>query len=165
MPGTRIANKWLALALFALVSVGVSAWGYQAYATANAAGARMESAILALITKREAVASYYIDRAKEKVNIAPAIQSDWEKVAREVIKGRFGDTGTQTALLFLKEQGYPVPPDAFHDLQQVLEAGRQEFAQTEAELGLQKQAYRTALSQPGQGRWLRWAGYPKNYVE
>ena len=62
---------------------------------------------------------------------------------------------------FLKEQNPTLDPSMYKQIQQVIEAGRNDFQAGQTRQIDLRRAYETALGSFWQGMWMRFAGYPK----
>ena len=62
---------------------------------------------------------------------------------------------------FIQEQNPNIDPSLYKQLQQVIEAERTRFTQSQTEMLDIRRSYKTMLDKPYSGFWLRLAGFPK----
>ncbi|MHA1288158.1 MAG: hypothetical protein ACTSPB_12210, partial [Candidatus Thorarchaeota archaeon] len=87
-------------------------------------------------------------------------RNDIKDIYRDVLKGRYGENGSQAMFQFLKEQNPQIDAGLYKAIQQAMEAGRNEFRVAQTRLVDQKRVYVTNLGYVWKGFWLETAGYP-----
>lgn len=146
----------LTLALVGVVSY-ISNYNY---------GNRAEEGLVAEYTNMENILATYSLKVKEVAQVPGMKTEDLERVTREAMSGRYGEDGSKAVFQWINEN-YPgqVTDELYVQIQQVMEAGRNEFKNAQTKFIDSKRAYRTNLGYFWKGLWLRIAGYPKIDLE
>ena len=87
-------------------------------------------------------------------------KNDFKEVYEATMAGRYGDSGSEAMFQFLKEQSPQLDSALYIKIQQIMEAGRNEFRVAQTRLVDQKRVYVTNLGYVWKGFWLETAGYP-----
>lgn len=128
-----------------------------AYNTAN----QLEAKLKAEFSNNENTMAGYSQKVQEAAQVTTMMRDDIVKVTREAISGRYGPDGAKAVFQMITEQNPQVSPEVYVKLQQIVEAGRDEFKNGQTRMIDTKRAYETALGSFWQGMWMRIAGYPK----
>jgi hypothetical protein len=88
-------------------------------------------------------------------------KNDFKEVTTAAIQGRYGENGSKAVFQWLQEQNPNLDARIYIKLQQLIEAGRDDFKIAQTKLIDVKRQYETALGYFWQGLWLKIAGYPK----
>lgn len=140
------------LGIFALVN----------YITYRNSGVRMENDIKARWENNENILGQYSLKVKEAIKV-PGLQAEALKdVMKSALEARYGADGSQAVFQFIKE-AYPGQVDntLYQKVQQIIEAGRNEFQNNQTALVDAKRVYENQLGYFWSGLWLDLAGYPK----
>jgi hypothetical protein len=89
------------------------------------------------------------------------MRDDLQKVVVGAIQARYGADGSKATMQWLQEQNPSLDPQIYRKLQQIIEAGRDEFKTSQTRLIDVKRNYETNLDFFWSGMWMRLAGYPK----
>lgn len=151
--------------IVAVVAVGlvVAAFAVLAmsYISAYNAGNRFENQLKAAYENNQNILSQYAQKVMEASQVPDMMRDDLVAVSRAAIEGRYGEGGSRAVFQAIAEQNPQVSEALYIKLQQIVEAGRDEFKTAQTRLIDIKRAYETALGSFWQGMWLRIAGYPQ----
>ena len=138
--------------------VGVAAISYiSAYNYGNQMDVQLK-------TKKEDnknVLAQYGQKVLEITQVPDMYKKDTVEVAQAAIQGRYGPDGSRAMFQMLKEQNPTLDASMYKKIQQVIEAGRNDFQNSQTQMLDIRRTYETALGSFWQGMWLRIAGYPK----
>ena len=151
MKGLIIGGVMLAIALL----FGISFMG------ANNSAVEQQNGIVAKASDVDNVLSNYGQKVQEAAQI-PAMQTGALKdVMRTALAARYGDTGSKAVFQMIQEN-YPgqVDPQLYRQIQQIIEAGRDDFTNAQRGLIDQKRIYLTNLDTVPGGLMMRTMGYP-----
>lgn len=148
-------------AAFAMMAVMVVIWVITAYISANNYAASTESAIEARWKDNQNVFSNYGQKVMEAAQVPAMYKDDLTQVMKTAITSRYGDGGSKATFQWLKEANIPFDAKLYTNLQQIIEAGRNDFqnAQT-SRLDVCRQ-YVGEQGKIPRGWFIRLAGYPK----
>lgn len=124
-------------------------------------GNKAEKQILAEWENNENILAGYSLKITEMAQVNTMYKDDVKEVFTSVMTGRYGENGSQAMWQWLKEQNPQIDPSLYTRLQQVMEAGRNEFKVSQTRFVDIKRTYETNLGYLWKGFWLRTAGYPK----
>ena len=141
------------VAAVALVIVG-------SYVTNANYGNRAEQTLRATWEDNENVLAQYSLKIGEIAQVPAMYRDDIKEIYADVLKGRYGENGSQAMFQFLKEQNPQIDASLYTNIQQAMEAGRNEFRVAQTRLVDQKRVYVTNLGYVWKGFWLETAGYP-----
>lgn len=146
-----------------LVAVlGVLAMSYiSAYNTGN----QLENKLKAEYANNENILAQYSQKVMEASQVPEMMRDDIVKITREAIQGRYGEGGSKAVFQAITEQNPQASEALYIKLQQIVEAGRDEFKNAQTRMIDTKRAYETALGSFWQGMWMRIAGYPKEDLD
>lgn len=131
------------------------------YVSAANTGNRLEQGIKATWENNEGILGQYGQKVVEVAQVTDMARDDIAKIAKEAIGGRYGEGGSKAVFQAINENNPSVDPELYRKIQQVVEAGRNQFQAGQTRLVDQKQVYETALGTVWTGMWMRFAGYPK----
>lgn len=128
-----------------------------AYNFANAS----ENQLKAVQTDNRNIFAQYGQKVMEVAQVPEMYANDVQRVTEAAIQGRYGKEGSQAMFQMLTEQNPSLDPKLYSSIQQIIEAGRNNFENGQRrQIDIRRQ-YETALGSFWQGMWLRFAGYPK----
>ena len=135
--------------------------GVSSYITYANYGNRTEQLIKATYENNENILSQYGEKIAEIVQVPSMYRDDLDKVTKDAISGRYGEGGSKAVFQMIKEQNPTLDSKMYTQIQEAIEAGRNDFqnAQTK-EIDILRQ-YQTAEGNVWSGLWLKIAGYPK----
>lgn len=135
--------------------------GVVSYVSAYNTGNRLEQNIKAAYDQNKNVLSQYTNKVAEAAQIPAMQRDDLTKVVEAALKSRYGSDGSKAMFQWIQEQNPNINSEVYTKLQQIIEAGRNDFQQAQAEFIDKKRVYETQLGYLWRGFWLRTAGYPK----
>jgi len=139
-----------------LIGVCAISW-YSAMSYGNQAEKGVEYAHRDL----QQVLGQYSIKVQEAANVPKRYQERLKDTMVSVMTARMGDDGMKAQWAWLQEAGIQYDASMEQKLQQIIEAGRNEFQNKQTLFLDKKRAYDTALGSPWRGMWLTVAGYPK----
>lgn len=154
--------KWIApLALVAIVG----AWIVSSYYGAYNFGADSETTIETEYANMEGILAQYSLKVVEAAQVPNMKTNDLKEVMEAAFTGRYGDGGSQATFQWIQEN-YPgeVSDALYVQIQQIMEAGRNKFENTQTKFLDTKRVYVATLRKDlflSDGWWLAIGGYPK----
>lgn len=159
MSGSKIAIVvGGAIVALVLALVGVC---FMSYVSAYNLGNRMEQQIKAEWENNKNILASYGQKVAEAAQVPTMMRDDLQAVVVKSIQARYGEKGSQATMQWIQEQNPSLDPQLYRKLQQIIEAGRDEFKNSQTRLIDIKRGYETSMGSFWQGMWLRVAGYPK----
>lgn len=156
-----ISTGLLAVIAVFVFFVALAGIGFMSYVSAHNYGNTMENQLKAVQTDNRNILAQYGQKVMEVAQVPDMYADDVQRVTREAIEGRYGANGSQAMFQWLQEQNPQLDPSLYAKIQQVIEAGRNNFENGQRrQIDIRRQ-YETALGSFWQGMWLRFAGYPK----
>lgn len=134
---------------------------FMSYVSANNYGAAVEAQLRAQYSNNQNILTGYYQKIKEAAQVPDMYAEDLKKVTTAAIQGRYGDKGSQATFQWLKEQNPQLDVKVYTKLQQIIEAGRDEFKNGQSKMLDIKRQYEAQQGFFWRGMWLRIAGYPK----
>lgn len=162
-------NKNTGSALIAtLIVVGVllTIFGVLAMAWVNAAnyGNRAEVSLEKVWKNNQNILGQYTIKVQEVASVPEIYKNDLKEIITAEMSGRYGKDGSKANMQWIKERSQNFDNTMYQKIQQVMEAGRNEFQNSQTRLIDEKAVYETELGRIGllSGKfWLSLAGYPK----
>jgi hypothetical protein len=149
-------------ALVALLVVGaIAAVLVGSYITNFNYGNRTERQIEATHTDNRNVLAQYSTRIIEMAQVPDMYKEDVMDIYEGALTGRYGENGSQAMFQFLQEQNPQIDASLYTNIQQSMEAGRNQFQNSQTRLIDLKRGYETKLGSFYSGFWLNVAGYPR----
>lgn len=149
--------KYIWLGVFAVLA-GVLAGSYiSAYNSGNS----YEQRIIAAWENNENVLAQYGQKITEAAQITDMQRDDVADILTGGLEARYGTDGSRAAFQWIQEQNPNVDSTVYVKIQQLVEAGRNEFKVAQTQLVDVKRGYRTDLGSFWRGTWLGIAGYPR----
>ncbi|MCC5612851.1 hypothetical protein LC612_40755 [Nostoc sp. CHAB 5834] len=145
------------IVIICIVALGAAA----SYVSAANEGNRLENQIKATYENNQNILAQYGQKVMEAVQVPEMAKNDLMEVAKAAISGRYGPDGARSLFTSIQEQNPQVDPQLYRQIQQIIEAGRNQFETAQTRLIDQKAAYLTALGTVWKGFWMRLAGYPR----
>lgn len=138
---------------------------FGSYVSAYNSGNRYEQQIEAEWTNNKNVLAQYGQKIQEAAQIPSMQADDVAKILTGALDARYGSDGSKAAFQWIQEQNPNVSSEVYIKLQQIIEAGRNKFENSQTRLIDVKRAYKTELGSFWRGLWLGFAGYPKVDLE
>lgn len=126
-------------------------------------GNRAEKQVVAEHKNLENVLGQYSIKVAEAAQVPDMYREDMKEVVDAALTGRYGENGSQAVFQWLKEDNSPAKLDSalYTKIQQIIEAGRNEFQNNQTRFIDIKRAYETELGYAWKGLWLGVFGYPR----
>jgi hypothetical protein len=102
-----------------------------------------------------------VKKVRETAQVPDIYRDDLEKIIKAAITGRYGENGAQQAILAVHEQNIPLDPMLYGRLQQVIESGRNQFAEEQRMLIDKKRVYQFTLRSFPDNMFASFLGFPK----
>lgn len=128
-------------------------------------GNRTEVEIKKIWENNQNVLGQYTLKVQEVASVPAMYKDDLKEVMIGVMQARMGADGSKALFQFFKEQNIPFDSSMYTKIQQVVEAGRNEFQVAQTRLVDVKASYQERLGAIPQGWFLSLAGYPKIDLE
>jgi hypothetical protein len=149
----------LAVVLGIFVSV-VAVLGFS-YISASNRGNRSEQDINAAYENNQNILAQYGQKVQEAAGVTTLQRDDLIAVFTGANESRYGKTGSAATIQWIQEQNPTLDQATYIKVQQIIEAGRNEFQAAQTRLVDSKRSYRTSLGNFWGGMWLGVAGYPR----
>jgi hypothetical protein len=153
--GTKILIGAAAL----LVIGGVSCVG--TLVGTNNSCVRHESNIKAQYKQNQNNYDNYWKKLKETAQVPEMYANDLKKLYDGAITGRYGPNGSQAVFQFLKEQNPQLDVSMYKQIQQVIEAGRNDFEASQKTLLDKKRVYEIYIGEFPNSFVAGFLGFPK----
>lgn len=149
---------WMVPLLFVAFFLGVPA---VSYIGAVNYGASAENGVKAAYDDMKNILGQYSLKVAEAAQVPAMYRDDVKVVVDAAIQGRYGDGGSKAMFQMLREQNPSLDASVYKQIQQIIEAGRNQFQNSQTIFIDKKRAYETSLETFWRGLWLRIAGFPK----
>lgn len=159
----RGAVSGAVLALFAFVGLLVAIGGgfVSMYFSASNYGVAAETGLEAVWTNNQNILGQYTLKIQEMAQVPEIYKNDLKDVLQAEFSGRYGKDGSQASMQWIKERANTFDSSMYTKIQQVMEAGRNEFQAAQTRLIDEKRAYVTELGTVPKKWFLEMAGFPK----
>lgn len=141
-----------------LVAVVVGIFNYISYSNM---GVTMETNLEGRYLQTQNVYTQYTQKVREVSQVPLMMTDDTQRIIKEALQGRYGPEGSRAVFQAITEQNPNLDPALYQKIQQVIDAGREEFKSTQALQIDMLTTYRAQLGYFWSGFWLRLTGYPK----
>ena len=151
------------IGLISVVAIMVVLVGTVAVSYISAAnyGVRAENQIKAQYTNMENILGQYSLKVSEAAQVPGMYKDDLKEVMTSVMTARQGGGGSKAAFQWFKEHQINIDPSMYTKIQQIIEAGRNKFENTQTKFIDTKRTYENNLGYVWKGMWMKFAGYPK----
>ena len=153
-------------ALIALISIlviigGLAGIGIYSYITASNYANKEEGDIEKMYVQSQNVLGSYTLKVQEMAQVPSMYVDQLKDVMASVMTARMGADGSKALVQFFKEANIPFDSSMLNRLQQVIEAGRNEFQSSQGRWIDRLGDYNTERGTFWRGMWIKFAGYPK----
>lgn len=152
---------WIAFAVFGGIVALLALILGGTYISAFNYGNQMEQQLAAQLSNNQNILAQYQQKMLEAAQVPEMYKNDFKEITKAAIEGRYGDGGSQATFQWLKEQNPSLDVSVYAKLQQLIEAGRDEFKLAQTKMIDVKRQYETQLGTFWFGTWLHIAGWPK----
>lgn len=135
--------------------------GAASYISAYNYGNSAETSIKATWENNQNILAQYTQKVQEAAQVPTMMKDDLKEVIKEALTSRYGSEGSKATFQWLKEQNPNIDAQLYRKIQQIIEAGRDEFKNSQTRLIDEKRSYQTNLGYFWKGFWMRIAGYPR----
>lgn len=121
-----------------------------------------ERGIVAQYDDMQSILGQYTIKISEMAQVPEMKTDDLSRIVDEAMRGRYGDNGSRGVFQWIQEN-YPgqVTDDLYIQIQQVMEADRNKFSNSQKQMIDKRELYNTNLGYLWRGFLLKVAGYPK----
>lgn len=146
----------IVLALVLLLGTIVG-YGFSVNNQAN----KFEKALVAEKENNKNILSNYGKKVAEAAQVPDMQRDDFIKVVSAQMQGRYGESGSKASFQWIQEHNITLDTSVYTKLQQIIEAGRNEFRNGQTKLISVRQSYETVLGSAPRGFFMGMIGYPK----
>jgi hypothetical protein len=130
-------------------------------ASAYNQGNSMEQRIKAVYDNNQNILSNYTQKVQEAAQVTDMQKSDIKEVISAALAGRYGKDGAKAVFQAIHEQNPQIDSTVYKKLQEIIQAGRDEFQNNQTTLIDVKRSYETQLGSFPKGFFMHMVGYPK----
>ncbi|HHB9680564.1 TPA: hypothetical protein ACOAY7_002947 [Vibrio cholerae] len=135
------------------------------YVSAVNTGARFEADIEKFDKSSQNTLSNYTLKLKEAAKVPEKYVGSLEEIIQATFEGRYGEDGSQATFQWIQENNIPVDASVYTKLQQIIDAGREEFKLSQDRKLESCAQYEFTRNTFWKGMWLGVAGYPKKDID
>jgi hypothetical protein len=135
--------------------------GFGSYISAYNYAAAIEPQITAAWDNSQNILAQYGQKVMEEAQIPTMYAADTQKIVTAAITARYGAEGSKAMFQWIKEQNPNLDPSIYRKIQEVIDAGRDSFQNSQTTVIDLVRSYKTNLNYFWKGMWLHMAGYPK----
>ena len=149
------------------VSIGIGAivllglFIFASYVSNYNLGARSEAGLVAARDNSQNILTQYEQKVLEASQVPAMQRDDLKDIFKTAMTARYGEDGSKAVFQFLKEHNPTLDQTTYRQIQQIIEAGRNDFKVSQTYMIDRRKEYQTSLNSFWSGLWLRVAGYPK----
>lgn len=143
------------LILAAAVTVAVM------YFSASNYGVKAEASLAAVWENNQNILGNYTLKVQEIASVPEMYKNDLKEVLQAEFTGRYGADGSKATMQWIHERANTFDSTMYTKIQQVIEAGRNEFQAAQTRLVDEKRAYVTELGTVPRSWFLSMAGFPR----
>jgi hypothetical protein len=158
--GAMGVGLMVGLALIGLM-ITIGGAGMISYYSASNYAVRAEADLAATWTNNQNILGQYTIKVQEVASIPAMYKDDLKEVMAKELSSRYGAQGSQANMQWIKEHSVNFDSSLYTKIQQVIEAGRNEFQNAQTRLIDQKRVYVTSLGTVPRSWFLSMAGFPK----
>lgn len=145
-----------------LIVLGVIFGGlFATYVKYHNLGVQYEQKLEATWQENKVVLSTYTTKVQEVAQVPSMYKDDLSGIIEKTFQGRYGKDGSKAVFQFIQENNLNLDPQLYRQIQQVMEAGSNDFQTSQKQLIDVKRTYETQLGMFWSGMWMSFAGYPK----
>ena len=148
------------LAIAGLLLTGAIALVAMYFSAANY-GVKAEQGLEAVWSDNQNILGQYTLKIREIASVPEMYKNDLKEVMVASLAARYGESGSSAAMQWIKEHAVNFDSSMYAKIQQVIDAGRNEFQNAQTRMIDVKRAYVTELGTVPRSWFLSLAGYPK----
>lgn len=157
----KISGAVLALIIVVASIIVIGGTLFASYVSAHNYGVRAEQQIVAQYEDMENILGQYSLKVAEAAQVPAMMKDDMKEVMTSVMTARMGADGSKAMFQWFQEHQINLDPQLYRQIQQMIEAGRDKFANAQTQFIDTKRVYETNLGYFWKGMWMRIAGFPK----
>lgn len=157
----QIGSALIAVMVFLAVLLSIAGVAFMSYVNANNYGVTVEAQLKAKRDDNRNILAQYGQKISEMVQVPEMMKNDLKEVVVGAIEGRYGEDGSKATWQWIQEQNPQLDSSVYLQVQRAIEAGRDEFKNSQTGMLDIKRSYETQLGYFWTGMWLRIAGFPK----
>ncbi len=154
-----ILSVFLSIIVFVAVLCGISYVQYANY------GNEQENLINTGYENNQNILSQYSLKIVEASKVGDKYSDKLKEILEGALSSRYGEDGSQAAMHWISEQNPSLDASVYLKIQQMIEAGRNEYQVAQSSLLDKCNIYKTNIGYLWTGFWLRVTGYPKDGLE
>jgi hypothetical protein len=131
------------------------------YFSASNYGVKAEAGLEAVWTNNQNILGQYTLKVQEVASVPEMYKNDLKEVLQAEFTGRYGADGSKATMQWIHERANNFDSTMYTKIQQVIEAGRNEFQAAQTRLVDEKRAYVTELGTVPRSWFLSMAGFPR----
>lgn len=131
------------------------------YFSAANYGVKAEADLDAVWTNNQNILGQYTLKVQEIAQVPEMYKNDLKEVMSAELSSRYGKEGSKASMQWIQEHAVNFDSSMYGKIQQVTEAGRNEFQNAQTRLIDVKRAYVTTLGTVPRSWFLSMAGFPK----
>lgn len=143
-----------------LLVVGAIMLGIAYVSAYNSANAHEKGLTAAQDTSESTLATHY-QKIREAAQVPTMQKEDLVEIFTASNESRYGQGGSKGMMTWIQEQNPNLDQSTYRQLQQMIEAGRNDFLQSQKMMRDRKRSYETELGSFFTGFMMAAAGYPK----
>lgn len=147
-----VIAAFIAIVVTVVVSSYISAYNY---------GNNMDNQLIAIKENNRNIYAQGTQAILEIAQVPSMYKNDFVEIIKADIEGRYGKTGSQATLQFIKEHDIKMDTVLYASITDQIKAFRAKFEVNQTRMIDVKRSYNTTLGSFWSGLWLRLAGYPK----
>lgn len=146
---------------FAVVSLLLAATVFGCAVGVNNDCVRQEQGLEAQYKQDQNDYAAYFDKVKEMAEVPDMYTADMRKVFDGAMQGRYGSGGSKAVVSFIQEHNPQLDARLYVQIEQAIEAGRNQFEAEQKMLLDKKRVYEVTLGEFPSGSVARMLGFPK----
>lgn len=149
------------LGLLGVIVLGI-AMGIGTYLSYNKMGVDYEGQIDAIWNNNRNISGNYSLKVREVASVPKMYADDLTNVMTKALSAKYGDKGSQAVFQMLTDSNITIDSAMYTKIQQIIEAGRNEFQAGQTQLLDAKRGYNNQLNYAWSGFWLKTiCGFPR----
>ena len=151
----------IALLISSAILVSIAAIAFTSYIKWGNYGVQAEVSLNKVWKNNQNILGQYTTKVQEVAQVPGMYSDDLKGIIAAEMSGRYGQDGSKASMQWIKERSLNFDSSMYTKIQQVMEAGRNEFQAAQTRLIDEKATYEANLGFFWSGFWLRMNNYPK----
>ena len=153
--GLIIALATFGIFIFFIIGIIAAIFGV------NNTCVQQEQTVIAQYDQNKNNYDNYFKKLKETAQVPDMYVTAFKKVYDGIMQGRYGENGSKAAFQWIQENNPAFDSKLYTRIQEVIEAGRNDFEANQKTLLDKKRVYQTYLGQIPDGFFAKMLGFPK----